>query len=285
MSVTEIARSFVIPVRPDVQQQLSRLIQQPEPSLRAVCALIRRDVSLYANIMALVRMGHADGHHPVISLEQAVRQLGRRRLCLLLKAAACDQQNDTAGLEHFWDEACEVATLCAGLNRYLPCVSAEEAFLLGMMHACAVPLMVRYDGDYQRFYDEACLLDLTDQQQLEQWQYHHDRFFISSQLARCWRVPGLLCDVIAAQPHYIHVLKSEWHGPRLCRLLCLLLLAVEFSLKFETLWGRADEYQPVVRMEQVLRYLGLTCDELEWLEQQLFGHLSVDDHGMVPGSA
>lgn len=279
-------QEFVIPARPDVLLQLAELVKRGDPGIDKLSGLVKRDVSLYANILALINspMFGVRGH--VASVERAVRMIGIRRLSTLVKLASLRSHvGDPAYLEQFWEDACEVGTICAHLTRYMPFIDKDDAFMLGMMHACAVPLMVQnYDG-YHRFYEEASVLDLSDQQRLEQQYYQHDQFELSSQISRAWQVPEAICRAIALQPYHAEILLDENSDEEISRLLCLLLIARDFSLKFETLWGRADEYQPVVSLEPVLHYLGSTHDELERIEQHLFSKLQIDDSGIVPSTA
>jgi len=279
-------QDFVIPARPDVLLQLAELVKQGDPGIERVAGLVKRDVALYANILALINSPFFGLRGRVTSVDRAVRMMGIRRMSMLVRLASLRSSlSDDTHLEPFWEDACEVATICAHLTAYMPFTDRDEAFTLGMMHACAVPLMVQNFDGYQRFYEEACLLDLEDQQRLEQQMYGHNHFDLSSQLAQNWQMPELMCQAIALQPAYAEFLLDENSDPATCRMLCLLLIGRDFSLKFETLWGRADEYQPVIVLEPVLQYLGITEEELDRIQQHLFSQLQVDDRGIVPDTA
>jgi|GEM_PF-527697 len=277
------SKEFVIPARPDVLLQLSALVESEDPGFERVASLVKRDVALYANILALINSPFFGLRGRVSSIEKALKVMGMKRLLFLVRAASLRSAvGDDEGLENFWEDACTMATICANLTHYMPFVPADDAFTLGMMHACGVPLMVKNCPEFQRFHVDACLLDLPDQQRLEQAHYGTDQFQLSSRLARNWQVPEALCEAIAAQPHYQSLLMDEAADEALCQKVCLLLVGREFSLKFETLWGRSDEYQQVIELEPVLSFLGITEAELEAIQEHLFAKLQVDDRGIVP---
>lgn len=277
------SKEFVIPARPDVLLQLSALVESEDPGFERVASLVKRDVALYANILALINSPFFGLRGRISSIERALKVMGMKRLLFLVRTASLRSAvGEDEGLENFWEDACTMATICANLVHYMPFVNVDDAFTLGMMHACGVPLMVKNCPDYQNFHVNACLLDLPDQQRLEQAHFGADQFQLSSRLAKSWQVPEELCQAIAAQPDYQNLLLDEGADEHLCQKLCLLLVGREFSLKFETLWGRSDEYQPVVDIEPVLNFLGITEAELEAIQEHLFSKLQVDDRGIVP---
>jgi len=280
---THSPQEFVIPARPAVLLQLSSLVENGSPGYDQVSELVKSDAALYSNILAMINSAYFGIRTRVSSVDKAVRILGMKRLLLLVRMAALrNVVGDQDNLEQFWDEACEVATMCGQLTHYLPYMAGDDAYTMGMMHACGVPLMVKQYKDYQRLLEESVLLDLSDQQRLEQSHFKVDHFQLSSLIAQRWQIPEPICNAIALQPNYQDVLVDDGYSEELRNQLCLLLIGREFSLKFETLWGLAEEYQPVVNMEPILEYLGLTEGELKAIQDHLFSRLQVDDRGIVP---
>lgn len=274
--------SLVIPARPELLQRLDHLINHRDPGINQVASLIKTDVSLYANTLALINSAYTGLRRRVTCIHTAVRIMGVKRMFSIIRMASVRSSlSHTGRLDQFWDEANLTAVICSLLSENFNILSKEDAYALGMMSNCGVPLLYKELPGYKHFYEEDTLLDLHDQHTHEQMQFETNRFDVSSRIAEVWLLPQQLCQVIKLQPFYHQVLNCESHSEEDRSALALLLLAKEFSLQFSTLWGFDSDYQPVIDMDLLVEQLCLTTSDINNMKHAIFNSLQVNDFGVT----
>lgn len=277
------SKDFVIPARPDILLRLTRMVEDGEPGIDEVAALVKSDVSLYANTLAMINTPFFALRRRVTSVNTAVRIMGTRRILTIVKMAALRSTLDSSSqMERFWEEANQVAAVAGQLCNFFGFISRDDAYALGMMHNCGVPLMVKECRGFSQFYQDHSLMDPFDVMELEKDLFHINQYRVSAEISRSWSMPDPISNAIDLQPYYSRVLTDDDYDEEVCNLLAMLLIAREFSLKFATLWGFEDDYQPVISMEPILERLCLTREDLDAIQQSVFNSLRVDDQGIVP---
>ncbi|MCV6590464.1 MAG: HDOD domain-containing protein [Marinobacterium sp.] len=276
-------KDFVIPARPDILIRLGELIQKGDPGIDEVAELVRADVSLYANTLAMINSPFFGLRRKVTAVNTAVRILGVKRTLRIVEVAALRSTlGNSEEMEPFWQEANLVATVAGQLCRHFGFISRDDAYTLGMMHNCGVPLMVKECPGFNRFYQDHSLMDPYDVMELEKDLFHVNQYRVSAEIVSAWMMPDCIAQAIDLQPYYTTILADNSFDEEVCSLLAVLLLAKEFSLKFATLWGFEDDYQPVLAMDPIQERLGLTSQDLVNIQNAVFNSLRVDDRGIVP---
>lgn len=281
MSQTQI-QDFVIPARPEMLLRLTKMIEGGDPGIDDVAELVKGDVSLYANTLAMINSPFFGLRRRVASVNTAVRILGTKRMLSIVKMAALRSQLGTGSqMEPFWEEANQVAIVAGQLCNHFGFISRDNAYTLGMMHNCGVPLMVKECPGFNQFYQDHSLMDPMDVMQLERDLFGVNQYRVSAEISRSWLMPEAIAQAIDLQPYYTTILADESYDEEVSNLLALLLIAKEFSLKFATLWGFEDDYQPVLAMEVVQEHLCLTKMDLENIQSLVFNSLRVGDQGIT----
>ncbi len=281
MSQTQI-HDFVIPARPEMLVRLTKMIEGGDPGIDEVAELVKSDVSLYANTLAMINSPFFGLRRRISSINTAVRILGTKRILTIVKVAALRScLGSDSPMESFWEEANQVAIVAGQLCNHFGFVSRDNAYTLGMMHNCGVPLMVRECPGFNQFYQDHSLMDPFDVMQLERDLFGVNQYRVSAEIARSWFIPEAIAKAIDLQPYYPAILSDEDYDEDVCNLLSLLLIAKEFSLKFATLWGFEDDYQPVLSMEPIQEHLCLTTTDLDSIQTLVFNSLRVGDQGIT----
>ncbi len=274
---------FVIPARPEILLQVTAEIRKETPCFNTIAHIMMGDVSLYANVLAIINTPFFGMRERVTSMQNAVSLLGVNRVYSIVRMAALRNSLKTIGrMDRFWDSSTEVATICGHVRRFIPCLSKDDAYTMGMMHDCGIPLMMNNFKDYRSFFESRNGLDLPQLHQQEQEHYAIDHFELSSAIAQAWSIPEQICHAIRLQPYAEEVLESGRYEDTLCNTLCLLLVSKELSEKFRSLWSVDEDQRPVMPMEPILEYLGICDHDLVDIRDDVFSRLELSDNGIVP---
>jgi len=274
---------FVIPARPEALLKLAAEIKKEDPDFGHIAHILKSDVSLYANVLATINTPFFGMRERVTSVQNAVSLLGVNRLFSIVRMAALRNSLSTVGrLDLFWDSATEVATICGLVSRHLKFLPKDDAYTMGMMHDCGVPLMMGHFKDFKSFFESRSGTDLPQIHQQETRKYSIDHFQLSGEIARVWNIPEAVCDAISLQPYCLDVLEDERYSDEQRNVLCLLLISKELSEKFRSLWSVEEHMRPIVPLEPILEYLGLCDIDLADIRDDVFSHIELDDHGIVP---
>jgi len=151
------------PPCPSVLINIQNEMNQGNPSIHKIAEYIVCDVVLAAEVLRTVNSPFYGLRHKVSSIFDAIKILGFTRT-LQLVAAVSVRQNAAPlpGMKHFWDDSQAIANIACSIARYLN-MNGDLAYLMGLFHDCAIPLLVQRFPDY--LYDPRMLnpeaLDIT----------------------------------------------------------------------------------------------------------------------------
>jgi putative nucleotidyltransferase with HDIG domain len=130
-----------LPSPPKAFQEIMACIQNPLATLADAAKIIVRDAAMTANIMKLVNSAFFGARSRVASVDRAVAYLGLNTLSALVLGHGVFQSSapvKIAGfsMEALWKHSQETALAARAISvaERLPAVSAEEAFLAGLLH-------------------------------------------------------------------------------------------------------------------------------------------------------
>jgi HD-like signal output (HDOD) protein len=214
------AANIQIPPRPQILQDIERMLDDDSATERMIGQLIARDVSLTAEVFKLANSPWYRRGAKVESLEQAVRMLGRKAMGQIARSALLRQQlgGDAGRLEAFWERCTDIATICSVLCEQLDHpgrLTAEQAYLAGLFHDCGVPVLMQHIEGY----GDAQLEAPQGPDYLEE----DDTFGTSHcvaglMVAREWELPYLLCEAIRSHHYVITDDQNERHAIALLQL-------------------------------------------------------------------
>ncbi len=254
------SKPYIIPSRPDSLIRLNTLLGANEPDIDQIVKEIRENVALYSSVMAIANSPAFSGSQQINALEQAIMRVGLIRLKMIIQLVELKNSLSKAGsLERFWDTASEVAEIASYLTRKLCNANGDDAYTLGMIHDCGVPLMIESFSDYKQFLKKVNGANLHSLYEMETERYDCDHFAIGGLIAEKWSMGSNIADAIRLQPNYLDAVAGNTQADeKTVTLLCNLLLAKEISKVYRKYW-RIDDRSPLCfQIRPVLDFLGIS---------------------------
>ncbi|MBX3402750.1 MAG: HDOD domain-containing protein [Phycisphaeraceae bacterium] len=186
--------------QPKVAIRVMELAQDAGSQLKDWAAAVQTDWALTGRLLRLANSAYYAQRAPVTRLERALVLLGTERtkaVCLgfyLSRAAALPGVNQLS--REVWGQSVFRASLATAIARaQCPALSAE-AFVVGLMLDCAVPVMARMLGeDYVRLVRACPSPAKLFATELDRLEFTHTD--VAATLARRWKLPTVLARPIA----------------------------------------------------------------------------------------
>ncbi|MCJ8339573.1 MAG: HDOD domain-containing protein [Pseudomonadales bacterium] len=259
-------KPYVIPARPEVLIRVIKLLQATEIDVDVVVAQLQKDVSLYSAVLATANTPLFSSGVKVTSLKQAVMRLGLSKMLTIFRIIALKTALSKAGrLERFWDAATEIAQLTVKISKMVSKESVEDAYSLGMMHNCGIPLMMEAIGEYRGFLINCDAKEIQPLlfREKELFGFHH--FQVSTEIARRWLMPDNVIQAIRLQGSPIDAVGLQNSDNESSKLIfCSLLLAKDISASYRHYWRIENQQQSVSSLRPVLDFVGLS--ETDYLD-------------------
>jgi len=197
--LNDVLASIKIPVCPAIVTQAMAEAQKDFPNLVRLSQLISGDVSTAAFTLKLANSSHFSRGEAISSIKQAIARLGTSNIVSMVVAAVL-RSSTSFGLpadflESFWQRSSLVACAAALTARHLQGVNPDTAYIYGLFHDAAVPVMM------QRFDDYAAMLrGLKDDQSSlpdsEMGRYQCTHAQVGGLLAHNWHLPRSIVRAI-----------------------------------------------------------------------------------------
>jgi HD-like signal output (HDOD) protein len=249
------AAKIRIPPRPQVLQEIERMLRDEKATERMIGQLIARDASLTAEVFKLVNSPFYRRGAKIDSLDQAVRMIGRRPMSEIARSAILRQQlgADDPRMENFWEHCTDIGTICSVLCDHLERpgkLTSEQAYLAGLFHDCGVPVLVQQVKGYG---DMALIPGAVADFIAEDDNKDTSHCIAGLLVAQEWELPTLLCETIRAH-HY--VINADQGAPQAIAILQLARNAYARSQGWE---NPEWDYQA----QQVLTVLEIAPDRVD----------------------
>ncbi|MDX1318699.1 MAG: HDOD domain-containing protein [Oceanospirillum sp.] len=276
-----IDERYKIPSRPEAVIAIAELMKAKNPSASEIADILKQDVFLYTSVLAAVNTPLFRLSHKITDLTHAITLLGLDKLFAVIRLAALQNSMGKLGrLDRFWDTATEVAQLSADITTRVSDLDPHDSYTLGMMHDCAIPLMLESHPEYKAFLRDINGADLFGLTTQEEQRFGTNHFALGAQIARHWFMPDRIADAVEGQAHYSEILDNPNGLPDQTKsLLCILVLAKDISSRYRRFWRIYDskEYQP--ELQKVLRFLGIPDIEYMDIREDLLHRLEEQDLG------
>jgi putative nucleotidyltransferase with HDIG domain len=238
-----LGRHSDIQVMPENTTRILRMVNDPECSLGTLSKLITQDAALTGAIMRAVNSAYYALQTEMTRLDRAVNHLGLRAVKQVTLSAAVGPMFKPTKLGKYngrslWDHTVGVAILAREIAVVSKCCDAEEAFLAGIMHDIALPLMAQSDpekltGVFAKAEDGQDFSDL----EFESFGFDHAQ--LGARLASRWQ----LAEGLSAVIRWHH---APDHAPEAYRSLCACVFVAD------TLCARATVGCPLTSIGQDL---------------------------------
>jgi HD-like signal output (HDOD) protein len=174
-------------------------------------------------------------------------------------------------LESYWETATEVAELTASVSKEISSGITDDAYSLGMMHNCGIPMMMEAIKGYQVF------IDTVDTSTIFKWLDAENEVFgmnhiqISYEISTRWLMPKNVTDAILLQSRKIKDLDLVKHDNESVNfLLCSLILAKDISTAYSSHWNINDAQHDLSELKPILSFVGISeTDYLDMREEHI----------------
>ncbi len=241
------------PPCPAVLLNIQQEMKQNHPSINKIAQYIVCDVVLAAEVLKTVNSPFYGLHHKVSSISDAIKLIGFTRTLQLVAAASVRQSSPSeTNMSFFWNDSQAVAIIACSIAKYLK-MDGDMAYLMGLFHNCAIPLLVNKFPHY--FYDPRMLapetLDITV---AEDAIFNVNHALLGSLFARSWYLPDVIVQAIRF--HHSDELFTQGLDRDTLNLITVNLLANSI---YDAICGR--KYDCFLQLEKQIRdYLFLSDD-------------------------
>ena len=183
-----------LPTLPVVVQKIISIIGRDNTIARDIAEVIALDVALSAKVLNLANSALYNLANPINTIEHAVALLGFnevRNLAMGLKMVEAFPETDTIGLDRarFWEHS----LACALFARYLADtsrkVSADEAFLGGLMHDLGKVVLDLFFEEQWIESQRIAFQDKLSPTEAEEKYLGAAHTVVGSWLAQLWKIP------------------------------------------------------------------------------------------------
>lgn len=261
-----------VPAQPQILVDLQMELYLPDPDLATIGPLIAQDPGLAGAVLKVANTLTAGER--LTCIRQGVDTLGAPLVTALIDAQSIkgEMSDETiVVLNRFWDNAQDVATTSAALARELGVPDEEEAYTLGLLHDCGVPLMLsrfpRYMAELEVAYATSMDGRVID---AENRAYNTNHAVVGYYTARAWRLPHILCAAIGNHHNALAVLEADrnQHTP-LKNLLAVLKMAEHVCRSHQVMGAQAEDHEWNRVGGLVLDYVGWSEYDFDNLRQTL----------------
>lgn len=272
-------KRYNIPARPEAVIAIAELMKTDSPSADQIAEVLKQDVFLYTAVLAAVNTPLFRLNHKITDLSHAITLLGLDKLFAVVRLAALKSSLGNLGrLDRFWDTATEVAQLSADIAQQVSDLDPHDSYTLGMMHDCAIPLMLANHPEYKAFLRDINGADLAGLTGQEEKRFGINHFSLGAEVARHWFMPDRIVDAIDGQARYSEILSQPGGLPDETKsLLCILILAKDISARYRRFWRIYDAKETQPELLKVLHFLGIPDIEYMDIREDLLHRLEEND--------
>ncbi len=240
-----------LPTLPQVISELTKLLADPETSVKRVTQLLGEDQALTAKLLKLANSAYYGFAGQVASVTQAVIMLGFSGVRdVAISASVIDLFKDEGGegdelrqlfpVAQFWEHSIGVGVACREIARRLQLPDPEEVFVAGLLHDIGKLIMLEYTAeDLLRVLRTCCDEDGTFVE--AEVRHELDHAALGRLLVEQWKLPKRI-----SEPVGFH------HRVRPHRATAQVTAVVQFADAFTRARGvgrSGDDYIPAIQPE------------------------------------
>lgn len=266
-NIEKILKGITIPSPPQVVADLQMEMAMPDPDLNEMADMISKDPGLAGGVLKTLNSPFY-GNRDIASISKAVMMLGMNTIANIVNTLylrdAMSKQDDISddvykAMNRFWDSAADVARSCQLVAQRLRFNDPDMAYMLGLFHNAGIPLLMQRFDDYPEIIAQSYLLDEHRIVDAENNYYQSNHAVVSYYAARSWKLPGILCRVIAEHHSAIDIFTGkDKTNPDEKYLLGILKLGEHLAGLHRTIGNNDSDLEWQQIQENALEYLGLS---------------------------
>lgn len=207
-NVHEFIQTQEFATLPAVVTKILELLERDEVDIRAVSGLIEADAPLTLKLLRVANSPLYALRSEVNSIHQAILHLGINRLTNIVigvsifsKFFLSKNKAVNALLEEFWWHSSCVGMISKSITVKTGKFFKETEFIGGLLHDIGKLALIQYDVDKYleviRLVEEEKFHDKEAEQKI----FNTDHTVVGSEIAKLWKLPQDLCDVITYHEH------------------------------------------------------------------------------------
>ena len=266
-NIEKVLKGITIPSPPQVVADLQMEMAMPDPDLNEMADMISKDPGLAGGVLKTLNSPFY-GNRDIASISKAVMMLGMNTIANIVNTLylrdAMSQEDDIAddvykAMTRFWDSAADVARACQLIAQRLRFNDPDMAYMLGLFHNAGIPILMQRFEDYPEVIAQSYLLDEHRIVDTENKHYKSNHAVISFYAARSWKLPQILCQVIAAHHSALDIFSEhDKTNPDEKFLLAILKLSEHIAGLHRTIGNNDEDLEWQQIQDNVLEYLGLS---------------------------
>ncbi len=250
-----------IPARPEILLEMNKVISEKEPDIDQIIAILKQDAGLYSITLATVNSPQFATNKKITSISHAIMLLGVPRLFSLIKLVLLKSTlSKNSPMERFWDTATEVANITQELCSRYTSLDKDNAYSIGMLHDCGVPILMQADKNYKNILKKANSQSTKTLLEMENATYGIEHFTLGAKLVKAWQMPSDVFKTILLQASFPEVILKYKSSANDCLMyLSLLSIAKDISRNYRYFWRLEEDVKITPNIMTCLEYIGL-CD-------------------------
>jgi len=151
IAISEVVDGVKLPPQPKVMMAINHEVQKDNASFAKIAELISHDAAMSAKVLKVVNSPYfcGVGRKSITSLNTALSLLGLKNFyCVVLSSCLRDAMGIDEVTERLWDHTLLVAKLCEVIARKHRRVLFEQAYMVGLFHDAAIPLLMQKHKSY-----------------------------------------------------------------------------------------------------------------------------------------
>ena len=271
--INNVLLGIKIPPQPQILVDLQIEQIMPDPDLRRIAALIRRDVGLSGTILKVVNSSFYGLSNKITSIDQAVSLIGLDSIINIINGVSIKSEMSDETITHmnrFWDTANDIAMIATNIAKMVGFPKPDLAYLLGLFHNVGVPLLMSRFDNYLAVLEQSYGNTSDRIIDIENDLLKTNHAVVGYYIAKSWNLPKLLCDTIAEHHNCErHFLGSHQTESDAKTLLAILKLAEHVCGSYKILGNQDIDFEWELIGSEVLTHLGLGEYDVEQLEANL----------------
>ncbi len=258
-----LLQGISIAPQPQILVDLQMAQAMGEDDENSLHSLISQDIGLSGSIL---KLHNRLQDQPTANISQAIAVIGTENITKVANSLSIKGELDDHSislLNPFWDSSHDIATLCQGIAQELQLEQDQQYYSLGLLHNAGMALMLKKYPDYFDTLKQAHQGEHQRLIDLENLRYHSNHAVLGYYCARAWRLPAILCEVIA-EHHSAHFALEFWPEDHPGRNLLAVLKTAEYLCNSHRIFGQQrNNYEWLDIKEQIFLQLGIGDYELE----------------------
>lgn len=271
--INHLLQGIRVPPQPQILVDLQIEQVMPQPDINRIAELIAKDVGLAGTMLKFVNSPFFGLANKISSIEQAVSLLGVNTVINILNGLAIKGEmsdENIVALTRFWDNANDIAMVCARVAKQVGYHTPDEAYTVGLFHNAGIPLLMQRFDKYLDFLENADAAQCERIIDVENEKFNTNHCVVGYYVSRSWNLPDHLCQVIAEHHNTDRIFRTDptkESSQTRKSLHAILKVAEHICGNYRLFNNLPHDFEWENNAAQILEYLGLTDLDIDDLKE------------------